>query len=53
MKMFPCALTRRQASVVLVFGLVAGCVTNEAGRRQLLLVSSGEEMELGLSSALL
>ena len=30
--------------------LLAGCVTNEAGRRQLMLISGTEEMQLGLSS---
>ena len=34
----------------LLITLFAGCVTNEAGRRQLLLISGAEEMQLGLSS---
>src|SRR5215813_1995886 len=36
--------------VAFVLALASGCVTNEAGRRQLMLVSSAEEMQLGLSS---
>ena len=34
---------------VIWVGLI-GCVTNEAGRRQLMLVSQQEEMQLGLNA---
>ncbi len=35
---------------VLVLSMAAGCVTNEAGRHQLMLISGNEEMQLGLNS---
>ncbi len=35
---------------VVLAAVLVGCVTNEAGRRQLMLVSSGEMTQLGLSS---
>ena len=41
----PCGLAALVAGLVL-----AGCVTNEAGRRTLMLISPGDEMQLGLSS---
>jgi predicted Zn-dependent protease len=35
---------------MLMLGLLPGCVTNEAGRKQLMLVSPQEEMQMGLTA---
>jgi metalloendopeptidase OMA1, mitochondrial len=50
MKRFDSNLVAKSAFSALLLTLFAGCVTNEAGRRQLLLISGTEEMQLGLSS---
>jgi len=36
--------------LVLLLAALAGCVTNEAGRHQLMLISKSDEMQLGVSS---
>jgi len=50
MKRLDSILAMRVPLGALLMTLLAGCVTNEAGRRQLMLISGTEEMQLGLSS---
>jgi len=50
MKVLRVVPAMRLALALGVLGWVAGCVTNEAGRHQLMLISGNQEMQLGLSS---